>query len=470
MNSIRALMMIVFLFSIYSLLVFGIFPNLSFAPYSIRNNGRFGLSKLKSLLERNGFRVMTIISSLQALSKVNESAIIVIIGPAIEFSQYEVISLLSYLGMHGGALLIADDFGQANSLLDGIWTMLSYTIPGQKFQLVGLYFNRSAVLMDAESYYKTPAAPIITRFNDPYGILRGVNAILTNFPSVIVAKFKLENGSERFVPLPGEAGFLASTQYSWLETSLKDAKEGSATPDPNEWGGISFSLSIIGDFASVRFAMISDPDIFTNDVLDEASKIGCDNEKFILNLFEWLSQVCEEKLVIFDESHLSKTPFEPVFWLGLWLSGLLWLSTSWFLAPVIPIILISILLGFAGHAVSPKIPILKPERRELISEFRERLRFFIQKRDFVSALSMYIAYLIFEMKRKHGIAKEKILEIIEEFSHISSTFHERYRDRFLRLLNVLENARMQKIRITEEDFIKHMRLLGELEELIRTPR
>ena len=62
MSNIKALMMLVFLFSIYSLLAFGIFPNLSFAPYSVRNSGRFGLSRLKDLLEKNGFRVMIIVT------------------------------------------------------------------------------------------------------------------------------------------------------------------------------------------------------------------------------------------------------------------------------------------------------------------------------------------------------------------------------------------------------------------------
>lgn len=452
----RALILFAFLMTSYSLIALGLCPPVSLAPYSIVNTGNFGLSDFKALLEREGFRVLRITSSLQALAKVEQPAVVCIIGPALDFTHDEAIALMTFLA-RGGAVLIADDFGRANSLLEQIWLALRHVWAQQGTQLLGLYFNSTAVLMDAGSFYRTPAQPILKVVDERISGGREMR-VLTSFPTAIMIEVKLQDGRVVSLPLPGDVGLLSSTEYSWLETDLSAAKRGTAEPDRSEWGGVPMAAGLLLEFTAertIRLALVGDPDIFTNALLRNPR---FQNAEFALSLIKYLARGLGTNLVIFDESHLPRAPFEPLFWVALWLRPLLWLSATWYMAPVIPILLISTLFGFVGGATTVKIPTLRHEVRVLASPFRDRLRLFLSRREFLTAVSLYVNWLASELRKILGVEREELIEVFEEAFRRRPDLS-KYEPEVMPLVRWLLRAREARMQISERDFIRAMRIL-----------
>jgi len=169
-------------------------------PFSIYNSGDNGLSFFARELSKNGYEIKTILSSLKILRSLNNTGVLAIIAPTIKYDIQEAIAVVDFLN-RGGSVLIVDDFYASNSLLRNIWLILSMAqlFIGQDMIFEGIYFNTTAVLMDAGSFYKTPANPVITNFNNYYDILGdNVRRILTSFPSTLTLKVLLNiNGTRK---------------------------------------------------------------------------------------------------------------------------------------------------------------------------------------------------------------------------------------------------------------------------------
>lgn len=94
--------------------------------YSIYNNGYDGFSIIRGDLEAqlegsgNKYQPVNIISNLNVLNRFNGSGALVIAGPAGNFDLTETISVILYL-LRGGSVIIADDFGTGNQILDPIF-------------------------------------------------------------------------------------------------------------------------------------------------------------------------------------------------------------------------------------------------------------------------------------------------------------------------------------------------------------
>ncbi|MCK4962926.1 MAG: hypothetical protein KAS19_10585, partial [Anaerolineales bacterium] len=82
--------------------------------FSIYNTEWNGLSTYRSMVEENGNQVLAIQSSMSIVSRYNGSAVLVIMGPVRDFSADTVFSIFGHLS-NGGSVLVADDFGTANS-------------------------------------------------------------------------------------------------------------------------------------------------------------------------------------------------------------------------------------------------------------------------------------------------------------------------------------------------------------------
>lgn len=99
----------------------------SSATFSIYNDGSDGLSEvrreLSSITDDFGnakYNVTNIISNLNVLNRFNGSGVMVIVGPSANFDETEFISLLLFL-LRGGSLIIADDFGTGNQVLEPLF-------------------------------------------------------------------------------------------------------------------------------------------------------------------------------------------------------------------------------------------------------------------------------------------------------------------------------------------------------------
>jgi hypothetical protein len=165
--------------------------NFNNTEFSIYNENWDGLSEFRAILTNNypDVNLKTLLGSANALNRLNESVgadagSLVIMGPKIHYDPFEAIAILLYAAK-GGRVLIADDFGTsndvlnyfsmliellANTVLDGQTSNLFGIGSGENicttnksnpFPIVGLAINQS-VLVDTQSYYKSPVQPIFT--------------------------------------------------------------------------------------------------------------------------------------------------------------------------------------------------------------------------------------------------------------------------------------------------------------------
>ncbi|MHA1911361.1 MAG: hypothetical protein ACTSYA_06670 [Candidatus Kariarchaeaceae archaeon] len=180
------------------------------------------------------YAINTSISSMNILNRLNASGVTIIMGPASSFDFSETLSMLFYL-FGGGSLIIVDDFGTGNEILDPIFNMMEnwdtitsdmgMDVPsiGSLFtggedesgegegegessddsteaSLIGMLgsvlkrfgFNSSAILMDAGSNDGNPVRPLITDI-DHSGTMgvtftEGVNKVQLEYASCISLK------------------------------------------------------------------------------------------------------------------------------------------------------------------------------------------------------------------------------------------------------------------------------------------
>jgi len=389
---------------------------------------------LKKLIEDEGYDTKLIISDPESAINIGTRIVYVIIGPSLKYDEQSALTILSLL-QNGSSILIADDFGRANTLLQWIWRM----IPAEQavISLFGgsfgsgvsvksfmIYFNTSAVVMDAGSYWRNPAYVVVRNFNDYYGILSGhVRKVLTKFAVSISVdmEVKCENGTEkRFItPLPSELGFMTTTPFSWLETNIDSIMDGEAAPDYDEWGGIPFSLGITIEIPNGgRIAIIGDPDIFTNEVLSIADEEGFDNKEFAQRLIDWLAFGSKSRIIVFDESRKAFTPDNPLFGLALAMKVITSFTRYWIIAPLIPIIFMMFFVYYLPRRFKTKVKIFKSSVKKTgTSPYYGRYLWYMYRGGYREAFKIIIDNLRRTIKFRLGIRQEKwdgILEAIQK--------------------------------------------------------
>jgi len=309
-----------------------------FAPYFminvdffIYNDSPYGCSKFKGYLKDLGYEVRPMYSTLDILSDMDEGYVLLIIGPSKQYNPTDTLSLFQFI-MRGGSVLIADDFGSANSLF------LPMTYLGLQIR-----FGPGILIDVGSSYNNRPTLPVITRFQS-HPITQGVRGIVLNYATFINAT------------LPPLA---VSSDMSWNDI------DGDFTPDPeNETAG-PFIVATAIDFGEFypnagKIVMVSDPSIFTNMMIDYL-----DNRKFVLNIVNWLSDYGFKKKLIFDEGHLMWPVYSSNFYFGLIMSQITFFTTNWYIAPLFPIISLYFLRRWAPRPMReiPLYPITVYKKR-----------------------------------------------------------------------------------------------------------
>ena len=303
--------------------------------FSIYNEDWNGLSQFRVSIEDTSRDVRSIQASMSVLTRENGSAVLVIMGPVRDFSLDVTLVVYTHL-LAGGGVLIADDFGTANSSLAILNFLMDQILGGGPLgnQTEGLLSFTGGVLLDLDSYdpIKEPRLPIIRDFTNPYGfrsdqgfLTQGVTELHLNWASAISP-----------YSLLGQAGIAWSTPRSWCETNLTDP-----TPDPvNEtWVG---SLPVVGalDFSTEtnpnggRIVAVSDPSIFTNDMYGQFPG----NRQFADNVIEWLSKSDTTQPIVFCEQLLAVPWNSGEFFFGLYLGRVLWLSSLPYLSALYPLL------------------------------------------------------------------------------------------------------------------------------------
>ncbi len=330
--------------------------------FSIYNETEYGLSQFSSSISDTGRQVLSIQASMSVATRYNGSAVIAIMGPVRDFTLDAALVIYSHL-VAGGGVLIADDFGSANSSL--YWLNYFFGALSGDNRSAGLLTFAKGVLLDLDSYdtTKEPRLPIIRDFRagvDGGFLTAGVTELHLNWASAINPYCVL-----------GQAGIAWTTRRSWCETNISDD-----TPDPDPYE-LSGSLPVAGaiDFSGIngstggRLVAVSDPSIFNNDMWGRFSG----NQQFSSNIIEWLTHGDTSQPVLFCEQ-LLEIPFsDSEFFFGLYLGRVLWLSSLPMLSAIYPL--------FTAVGIRKYLPdIKKPEVKSVSDVFLRRGKTYFSER------------------------------------------------------------------------------------------
>ena len=211
--------------------------------FSMFNTNWNGCSEFAKVLFDRG-KLVPVLYPYNSIDLKREG-VLTVVGPDVGFSSLEIEEVRSFLEK-GGTLFIADDFGLANSLLEGL-------------EVKGKFSDKP---LGDIFYCKKADFPVVARIEDPQ-LSYGVEKLVLNIPSVITG---LEGEEEVF-----------SSKVSVV-------------------GGNRRSYPILAEirYGAGRVILLSDPDILINDMATE-------NGKFIDNLVGYLGS----DLFYFDDAHHS---------------------------------------------------------------------------------------------------------------------------------------------------------------------
>jgi hypothetical protein len=331
--------------------------------FSIYNETEFGLSQFSSSIAETGREVLSIQASMSVASRYNGSAVIAIMGPVRDFSLDAALVIFLHL-QAGGGVLIADDFGSANSSLALLNALLG-GLTGDNTS-AGLLTFTGGVLLDLDSYdpAKEPRLPIIRDLRagaDGGALTAGVSEIHLNWASAINPYSIL-----------GQAGIAWTTPRSWCEKNISDP---TPDPDPDEWSGslpVAGALDLSAGADSLgggRIVAVSDPSIFNNDMWGRWSG----NQRFGANIIEWLTNGDTNQPVLFCEQLLEIPYWKSEFFFGLYLGRVLWLSSLPYLSAIYPL--------FTALGIRKYLPdIKKPEVKSVSDVFLRRGQTYFSER------------------------------------------------------------------------------------------
>jgi len=367
--------------------------------FSIYNEEWNGYNQFRMAIEDSSREVRSIQASMSVLSRENGSAVLCITGPVRDFSLDATLVIFTHL-LAGGGVLVADDFGTANSSFALLNTLMGSMLAGSPLENLtrGLLSFTGGVLIDLDSYdpIKEPRLPIIRDFTNPYGfrsdggaLTQGVTELHLNWASTLSPYCLL-----------GQAGIAWSTPRSWCETNITDP-----TPDPvNEtWVG---SLPVVGavDFSSEtnpnggRIVAVSDPSIFTNDMYGQFSG----NRQFAANVIEWLSHSDISQPIIFCEELLAVPLSSGEFFFGQYLGRVLWLSSLPYISALYPLV--------TAIGIRKYLPELKKPEVKSVSDvflrrgqtyFGERMSYYRTEGNFARVVKMLYR------KMKRGLRQQQ---------------------------------------------------------------
>jgi hypothetical protein len=359
--------------------------------FSIYNESWNGLSQYKGAIEDTGRDVYSIQASMSVVTRENGSAVLMIVGPVRDFSLDVTLVIYSHL-LAGGGVLIADDFGSANSSLAILNYLMSQVLPsGLPVNVSGFLSFAKGVIYDLDSYdpAKDPRLPIIKDFHSLIGadggaLTRGVNELHLNWASAINPYCLL-----------GFGGIAWTTPRTWCETDIYNQ---TPAPDSYEWNG---SLPVAGAIeipSGGRLVAVSDPSIFTNDMYGRFP----DNQRFASNIIDWLSHSNASRPVLFCEELLAVPWNSAEFFFGLYLGRALWLSSLPYLSALYPVL--------TAVGIKKYLPELKKPEVKSVSDvflrrgqtyFSERMAYYRTEGNYARVVKML------HRKLKRGLRKQQ---------------------------------------------------------------
>ncbi len=272
-ENMKKITLYIVVFAVFALIVFLSLSApllVSDADFSIYNTGWNGTSELAVRTEQRGSFTPNIELAGEGSTEVTQRELteydvdpnqtsIMIIGPEQDFTEEEKEYVDNFLEQ-GGRLVLADNFGSANTLLEGLDTNSSF---------------HSEPLLDM-AFDKEPHFGIAYDVKE-HDLTENVSHILLNNPTAV-------NKGEEAVSL------LNSSRASWLDEGQTEEPEDMDRKDYDQ-----YPLVTVEEYGEGELVLISDPSIFINHMNDRM-----DNDVFIENMLDYLSE--DRENIIFDES------------------------------------------------------------------------------------------------------------------------------------------------------------------------
>ena len=237
--------------------------------FSTYNTAWNGASDAKTLASSDGYTT----SSVLALSEIGTSGhgVLFMLNPnsSVGFSASDASTLQSFV-RNGGVLVLANNFGNGNAVLSGLGVL------GEA------RFNGS-LLEDNVSKGVDAALPLITDVTAS-GLTAGVHELYFNY---------------------GTALDVSGTNVTVLARSAPTSyllAPGGGNATVNATTGAHPVLATL-DYGNGRIVLLSDPSVFSNDMLDQA-----DNQQLLTSMFANLTGGNTAVPIMFDESHFASPP------------------------------------------------------------------------------------------------------------------------------------------------------------------
>ncbi len=296
-----------------------------------------------------------IFNNFTILSLFNESyfpddptgCVLVVISPCTPLTEEECSFIFNFV-REGGGLLLAEDFRKGKSLSEVFGVKLS-----------------GKLLMDPSYYSKQPYFPLINLQGRGYENL----TILLNYPSSLSITEELRSGSVNY------KGENVSCNFRIVGCTTKsaclDVYENMAS-DPGDVYG-SFPVALIMEFGSGRIAVLSDPDVFINDMIDRY-----DNREFLKLLLEYLSNGSYKALYYYEyKLWRLKPPFIYVLnlrslWSDLTVFQKLFLSAILSLSLILSSIVV-LSFAFGWPLIESIISMLPKAKGEVVTSIDEKV-------------------------------------------------------------------------------------------------
>lgn len=199
----------------------------------------------------------TPLSSYAALPEEPENSVLVVI-PYLEVAEVDLMLLRAYLD-RGGVLVLADDYGYGNTVLESLGVAASF---------------QGTLLRDPLFNYRTSAFPLATNLT-PSPLTAEVSSMALNYATVLDAE--------------GLTVVARSSAFSYQDHNNDGVRDADEPVGP-------FPVAGYTTVGKGRLIVIADPSIFINTMLTVKG-----NEQFIRNLID---SAGEAPRVYIDQAHL----------------------------------------------------------------------------------------------------------------------------------------------------------------------
>lgn len=208
-------------------------------------------------------RMSSNVTILSSYGNIPPNSLLAIIGPGLEFSKQDALIIHDFT-KNGGIVLLADDFGTGNSLLELLNIPVRFA---------------GEPLSDMVFFSKNPTFPIIYDFvADP--LTANVTAVVLNRPSYL----EVRNTTDVSV-------IATSSHFSFVDQSGRGAPAGNVTID-------SYPVMASVPIGEGYIVLVSDASMFMNEMIDLF-----DNMRFLENAI-----TAGGGSLVWDLAHLSRSP------------------------------------------------------------------------------------------------------------------------------------------------------------------